>query len=211
MPGLEKSAPKVARPVTLSSPSGLLVRLPIHLLFEPFAVIAALSLPLRLARAADCLGGGSATLPRCQPSSLEGSLEILAAILQGTGHWTTALAPCPLCRDGAARTCVLHCFSAARRSPVAARWRGSDGELDRPCRPQLQWAVASSAIRSPNLMFDFDRVIERRGTHASKWDMMARLSGIDAPDAIAMWVADMDFAAPPGVTEALAVETRRAI
>ena len=60
-------------------------------------------------------------------------------------------------------------------------------------------------------MFDFDRVIERRGTHASKWDMMARLSGIDAPDAIAMWVADMDFAAPPGVTEALAGETRRAV
>jgi cysteine-S-conjugate beta-lyase len=59
-------------------------------------------------------------------------------------------------------------------------------------------------------MFDFDRVIERRGTHASKWDMMARLSGIDAPDAIPMWVADMDFAAPPGVTEALAAETRRA-
>ena len=28
-------------------------------------------------------------------------------------------------------------------------------------------------------MFDFDRVIERRGTHASKWDNMARLSGID--------------------------------
>ena len=52
-------------------------------------------------------------------------------------------------------------------------------------------------------MFDFDRVIERRGTHASKWDNMAKLSGIDAPDAIPMWVADMDFAAPPGVTEAL--------
>ncbi len=59
-------------------------------------------------------------------------------------------------------------------------------------------------------MFDFDRVIERRGTHASKWDMMAQLSGIDAPDAIPMWVADMDFAAPPGVTEALAAETKRA-
>ena len=55
-------------------------------------------------------------------------------------------------------------------------------------------------------MFDFDRVIERRGTHASKWDNMARLSGIEAPDAIPMWVADMDFAAPPGVTEALAAE-----
>jgi cysteine-S-conjugate beta-lyase len=59
-------------------------------------------------------------------------------------------------------------------------------------------------------MFDFDRVIERRGTHASKWDNMARLSGIAAPDAIPMWVADMDFAAPPGVTAALAAEIERA-
>jgi cystathionine beta-lyase len=60
-------------------------------------------------------------------------------------------------------------------------------------------------------MFDFDRVIERRGTHSSKWDNIARLSGITAPDAIAMWVADMDFAAPPGVTEALAAETQHAV
>ena len=52
-------------------------------------------------------------------------------------------------------------------------------------------------------MFDFDRVIDRRGTHASKWENMAKLSGIDAPDALPMWVADMDFAAPPGVTDAL--------
>ena len=44
-------------------------------------------------------------------------------------------------------------------------------------------------------MFDFDRVIDRRGTHASKWDMMAKLSGIAAADGIPMWVADMDFAA----------------
>ena len=58
-------------------------------------------------------------------------------------------------------------------------------------------------------MFDFDREIERRGTHASKWDNMARLSGITAPDAIAMWVADMDFAAPPGVTAALSAEVGR--
>jgi cysteine-S-conjugate beta-lyase len=60
-------------------------------------------------------------------------------------------------------------------------------------------------------MFDFDRVIERRGTHASKWDNMARLSGITAGDAIPMWVADMDFAAPPGVSEALLAETRRGV
>jgi cystathionine beta-lyase len=59
-------------------------------------------------------------------------------------------------------------------------------------------------------MFDFDRVIERRSTHATKWDNIAKLSGITAPDAIAMWVADMDFAAPPGVTEALTAEVQRA-
>lgn len=58
-------------------------------------------------------------------------------------------------------------------------------------------------------MFDFNRVIERRGTHATKWDNIAKLSGIMAPDAIPMWVADMDFAAPPGVTEALKVEVER--
>ena len=60
-------------------------------------------------------------------------------------------------------------------------------------------------------MFDFDRVIERRGTHASKWDNIARLSGIESSDAIPMWVADMDFAAPPGVTSALTAETQHAI
>ena len=60
-------------------------------------------------------------------------------------------------------------------------------------------------------MFDFDRVIQRRGTHSSKWDNIARLSGIEAPDAIPMWVADMDFAAPPGVTAALAAEAEHAV
>ncbi|MEZ5934576.1 MAG: MalY/PatB family protein [Alphaproteobacteria bacterium] len=58
-------------------------------------------------------------------------------------------------------------------------------------------------------MFDFDEVIERRGTHASKWDQIAARSGIEAPDAIPMWVADMDFRAPPGVTEALRAEVER--
>ena len=60
-------------------------------------------------------------------------------------------------------------------------------------------------------MFDFDRVIDRRGTHASKWDMMAKLSGITAADGIPMWVADMDFAAPPGVTEVLSAAVTRAV
>src|SRR5260370_8553137 len=69
------------------------------------------------------------------------------------------------------------------------------------------------AIRRPGAalpMFDFDRVVERRGTHASKWDHMARLSGIESADAIPMWVADMDFTAPPGVTAALTAEIQRA-
>lgn len=60
-------------------------------------------------------------------------------------------------------------------------------------------------------MFDFDRVIERHGTHSSKWDHIARLSGITSSDAIPMWVADMDFAAPPGVTKALAAELECAV
>jgi cystathionine beta-lyase len=62
-----------------------------------------------------------------------------------------------------------------------------------------------------SFMFDFDRVIERRGTHSSKWDNIAKLSGITSPDAIAMWVADMDFAAPPGVAAALADEAQHAV
>src|ERR1700761_4843131 len=60
-------------------------------------------------------------------------------------------------------------------------------------------------------MSDFDRLIDRRGTHATKWDQIAKLSGITAADAIPMWVADMDFAAPPGVTEALAKTVERGV
>ena len=60
-------------------------------------------------------------------------------------------------------------------------------------------------------MFEFNRVVERRGTHAAKWDNLAKLSGIKASDAIPMWVADMDFPAPPGVTEVLTTEIQRAV
>lgn len=60
-------------------------------------------------------------------------------------------------------------------------------------------------------MFDFDRVIDRRGTHASKWDQMTKLSGISSADGIPMWVADMDFAAPPGVTAALQADVTRGV
>lgn len=44
-------------------------------------------------------------------------------------------------------------------------------------------------------MFDFDEIIDRRGTHCAKWDMMESIYGVPSDDGIAMWVADMDF--PP--------------
>lgn len=54
------------------------------------------------------------------------------------------------------------------------------------------------------MSFDFDRVIDRRGTHCAKWDGFAARFGGKAPeDALPMWVADMDFAAPPAVNETL--------
>ena len=43
---------------------------------------------------------------------------------------------------------------------------------------------------------NFDEVIERRGTHCMKWDMMAARCGVAASDALPMWVADMDFRPP---------------
>ena len=43
----------------------------------------------------------------------------------------------------------------------------------------------------------FDEIIDRSGTHSSKWDMMEPLYGVPAEsDGIAMWVADMDFRPP---------------
>jgi len=47
------------------------------------------------------------------------------------------------------------------------------------------------------MKYDFDRVIDRRGTGSLKWD------GCRRDDTIAMWIADMDFQPPPAVREAL--------
>jgi cystathionine beta-lyase len=53
------------------------------------------------------------------------------------------------------------------------------------------------------MSFDFDRIIERRGAHSAKWDSMESYYGVSADDGIPMWVADMDFAAPPVVADTL--------
>lgn len=49
----------------------------------------------------------------------------------------------------------------------------------------------------------FDEIIDRRGTNASKWDLMESFSGVSPQDGIAMWVADMDFAAPDFLQDAV--------
>ncbi len=50
---------------------------------------------------------------------------------------------------------------------------------------------------------NFDEIIDRRGTHCVKWDMMETLYGVPADEGIAMWVADMDFRPPDCVQQAL--------
>jgi Bifunctional PLP-dependent enzyme with beta-cystathionase and maltose regulon repressor activities len=49
--------------------------------------------------------------------------------------------------------------------------------------------------------FDFETVIERRGTSCVKWDQTGERFGVK--DLFPMWVADMDFKAPEEVIEAL--------
>ena len=46
-----------------------------------------------------------------------------------------------------------------------------------------------------NKKYDFDRIIDRRGTDSYKWNV--------GKDELPMWVADMDFKAAPEITEAL--------
>ncbi|MBT9384035.1 pyridoxal phosphate-dependent aminotransferase [Pseudooceanicola sp. CBS1P-1] len=50
---------------------------------------------------------------------------------------------------------------------------------------------------------NFDEIIDRRGTHSSKWDMMEKLYGLSPEDGLPMWVADMDFRPPHSVQQAL--------
>ncbi|MBW6514008.1 MAG: pyridoxal phosphate-dependent aminotransferase [Candidatus Syntrophosphaera sp.] len=49
--------------------------------------------------------------------------------------------------------------------------------------------------------YDFDRVIDRRGSGCFKYDALKMLYGRD--DLISLWVADMDFAVSPAITSAL--------
>ena len=51
------------------------------------------------------------------------------------------------------------------------------------------------------MKYNFDEVIERRGTDSVKWDGVENVWG--RKDLLPMWVADMDFRTPPFVMDAL--------
>ena len=51
------------------------------------------------------------------------------------------------------------------------------------------------------MKYNFDEIIERRGTNSVKWDGVKNIWGRD--DLLPMWVADMDFRTPPFVMDDL--------
>jgi cystathionine beta-lyase len=57
--------------------------------------------------------------------------------------------------------------------------------------------------------YDFDRITTRRGTNSLKWDSSKRITGFDA--LLPLWVADMDFEAPPEIREPLARRVQHGI
>jgi cystathionine beta-lyase len=57
--------------------------------------------------------------------------------------------------------------------------------------------------------YDFDHVVDRRGTECVKWDTLGERFG--RADALPMWVADMDFATLPEVQQAIVDRARHPI
>ena len=53
------------------------------------------------------------------------------------------------------------------------------------------------------MIYDFDRVIERKGTNSLKWNV--------SENELPMWVADMDFQTAPEIIEALQKRTAHGI
>ena len=58
-------------------------------------------------------------------------------------------------------------------------------------------------------MFDFDNPPSRAGTYAEKYTARERLFGRE--DVMPFWVADMEFAVAPVISEALAARIRHPI
>ncbi|MEO9516567.1 MAG: MalY/PatB family protein [Paracoccaceae bacterium] len=49
----------------------------------------------------------------------------------------------------------------------------------------------------------FDTIIDRRGSHCLKWDMVESIYGVSKDTGLAMWVADMDFRPPQCVLDSV--------
>jgi cystathionine beta-lyase len=58
-------------------------------------------------------------------------------------------------------------------------------------------------LRQGLLEMTFDTLINRAGSHCSKWDTMEPIYGLKPQDGLAMWVADMEFRPPAVVQQAL--------
>ena len=57
-------------------------------------------------------------------------------------------------------------------------------------------------------MFNFDKGPERRGTKSVKWDNADQRFG--GTNLLPMWIADMDFTAPPAIVDAIHKTAERA-
>ncbi len=61
------------------------------------------------------------------------------------------------------------------------------------------------------MQYDFDEIIDRAGTNSIKFEAFRQGRPGLAPDAIPMWIADMDFACPPPVLAAMRRRLERRI
>jgi cystathionine beta-lyase len=61
------------------------------------------------------------------------------------------------------------------------------------------------------MAYDFDTIIDRRGTHNEKWDGMQERYGVSPEDGLPMWVADMEFRPPGEVNDAIRQAARHGI
>jgi cystathionine beta-lyase len=61
--------------------------------------------------------------------------------------------------------------------------------------------MKNSEISIVSPKYDFDRVVDRTDTESLKWVYPRKVLKVE--DAIPLWVADMDFEAPPAVVEAI--------
>src|SRR6185369_4367610 len=82
----------------------------------------------------------------------------------------------------------------ARTGQAAGKRRQADRRGDPVVRRTLP---DDRALPAPRSLSPFDRVIERRDSDSIKWGKYA------GRDILPLWVADMDFAAPPAVVAAL--------